>query len=88
MIKDGGLSFYHQITVVKNAWKNICTIFRSTFTKVPPNVVKYRSYKNLDENKFYHDLDHILIKGDINKAKDPYNKLAVLLKWWARSNEK
>ena len=40
-----------------------------------PKVVNNRSYKTSNENKFRHDLDQILIKGDIYKPKDPYNKL-------------
>ena len=57
----------------------VATIFRLTFIKLPPKVVKYRSYKNFDENKFCHDLDQILVKGDLFKAKDPYNKLTNIL---------
>ena len=61
-------------TGLSDCHKLVATIFRSTFIKLPPKVVKYRSYKNFDENKFCHDLDQILIKRDIYKAKDPYNK--------------
>ena len=59
--------------------KLVSTIFRSTFIKLPPKVAKYRSYKNVDENKFCLDLDQILIKGDIYKTKDPYTKLTNIL---------
>ena len=55
--------------------KLIATISRSTFIKILPKVIKCRSYKNFDDNKFYHDLDQILIKEDLYKAKDPCNKL-------------
>ena len=37
--------------------KLVAIIFRSTFTKFLPKVVKYGSYKNFKEGKFYHDLD-------------------------------
>ena len=53
---ETGLIDYHKL---------VATIFRSTCIKLPPKVVKYRSYKNFDENKFCHDPDQILIKGDI-----------------------
>ena len=66
-------------TGLSDCHKLVATIFRSTFIKLPPKVVKYRSYKNFDENKFCHDLDQILIKGDIYKVKDPYNKLTKIL---------
>ena len=58
-------------TRLSDCHKLVATIFRSTCIKLPPKVLKYRSYKNFDENKFCHDLDQILIKGDIYKAKDP-----------------
>ena len=61
------------------ASQKVFTIFRSTLIKLPPKVLKYRSYKNFDENKFCRDLDQILIKGDVNKAKDPYTKLTNIL---------
>ena len=65
-LRETGLSDCHKLVVI---------IFRSTFIKLPPKVVKYRSYKNFDENKFCYNLDQILIKGDLYKAKNPYNKL-------------
>ena len=61
-------------TGLSDCHKLVATIFRLTLIKLPPKVVKYRSYKNLDENKFCRDLDQILIKG-LYKVKDPYNKL-------------
>ena len=66
-------------TGLSDCHKLVATIFRSTYIKLPPKVLKYRSYKNFDENKFCHGLDQILIKGDIYKAKDPYNKLTNIL---------
>ena len=44
-------------TGLSGCHKSVATIFRSTFIKSPPKVVKYRSYKNFDENKFCRDLD-------------------------------
>ena len=66
-------------TGLSDCHKLVATIFRSTFIKLPPKVVKYRIYKNFYENKFCRDLDQILIKGDIYKAKDPCNKLTSIL---------
>ena len=39
-------------TGLSDCHKLVATIFRSIFIKLPPKVVKYRSYKNFDENKF------------------------------------
>ena len=66
-------------TGLSDCHKLVTTTFRSIFIKLPPKVVKYRSYKNSDKNKFCHDLDQILIKGDLYQAKDPCNKLANIL---------
>ena len=52
-------------TGLSDCHKLVATIFRSTFIKLPPKVVKYRSYKNFDENQFCRDLDQILIEGNI-----------------------
>ena len=49
-------------TGLSDCHKLVATIFRSTCIRLPPKVVKYRSYKNFDESKFCHDLDQILIK--------------------------
>ena len=43
-------------TGLSDSHKLVATIFRSTFIKLLTKVVKYRSYKNFDENKFWHDL--------------------------------
>ena len=52
-------------TGLSDCHKLVATIFRSRFIKLPSKVVKYRSYKSFDENKFCRDLDQILIKGNI-----------------------
>ena len=59
--------------------KFAATTFGLIFIKLPPKVVKYRSYKNFDESKFCRDLDQILIKRDLYKVKDPYTKLTNIL---------
>ena len=62
-------------TGLSDCHKLVATIFRSTFIKLPPKVVKCRTYKNFDEN----DLYQFLITGDIYRAKDPYTKLTNIL---------
>ena len=66
-------------TGLSNCHKLVATIFRLPFIEVPLKVVKYRSYKSFDGNKFCRDLDQIPIKGDLYKAKDPYDKLTNIL---------
>ena len=46
-------------TGLSDCYKLVATIFRSTLIKLPPKVVKYRSYKTFDENKFCRDLDQV-----------------------------
>ena len=48
-------------TELSDCHKLVATILDQHFFKLPPKVVKYRSYKNYDENKFWRDLDQILI---------------------------
>ena len=67
--------FIFRKTGLSDCLKLVATIFRSTFIKLPPKVVKYRTYKNFDEN----DLYQFLITGDIYRAKDPYTKLTNIL---------
>ena len=52
----------------------IVTTLRSTFIKLPPKTVKYRSYKNFNETVFLHELDQKLIQGDLYRSDDPYFK--------------
>ena len=52
----------------------VFTIFRSTFTRLPSKIIKYRNYKGLNENIFCHELDQTLLKGEIYKSEDPYYK--------------
>ena len=59
--------------------KLVATIFRLIFIKLQAKVVKYRIYKSFDNNKFCYNLDQILIKEDLYKANDPYNKLTNIL---------
>ena len=51
------------------------TIFRSTFIKLPPKIIRYRSYKTFNKQNFIHELDQKLIKDDICKIDYSYSKL-------------
>ena len=53
----------------------ILTTLKSTFIKLPPKTIKYRSYKNFNETVFLYELDQELIQGDLYRSDDPYFKL-------------
>ena len=48
------------------------TTLRSTFIKLPPKTVKYRSHKNFNEIVFLHELNQKLIQGDFDRSDNPY----------------
>ena len=50
---------------ISDQHKSILSFFGSYFTRIPPNTIKYRKYKNFDKNNFFHDLDQELLKGVI-----------------------
>ena len=62
-------------TRLSDCHKMVFTIFRSTFIRLPPKIIKYRNYKGFNENIFCHELDQTLLKSEIYKSKDPYSKL-------------
>ena len=66
-------------TGLSDCHKLVSTVFRSTFTKLPPNTVRYRSYKTYDKQNFFHELDQKLIQGDIYKTDDSYSKLTEIM---------
>ena len=66
IVCETGLSDCHML---------IATTLRSTFIKLSPKAVKYRSYKNFNETVFLHELDQKLIQGDLYRSDDPYFKL-------------
>ena len=57
----------------------ITTTLRSTFRKLPPKTVKYRSYKNFNKTVLLHELDRKLIQGDLYRPDDPYFKLTEII---------
>ena len=69
IVCETGLSDCHML---------IAATLRSTFIKLPPKTVKYRSYKNFNETVFLHELDQIFIQGDLHRSDDPYFKLTEL----------
>ena len=75
-------SFQKSVTTetgLSDCHKLVSTVFRSTFIKLPPKTIKYRSYKTYDKQNFLHELDQRLIQGDIYKTDDSYSKLTEIL---------
>ena len=66
-------------TGLSDCHKLVSTVFRSTFIKLPPKSVRYRSYKTYDKQNFLHELDQKLIQGDIYKTDDSYSKLTEIM---------
>ena len=66
IVPETGLSDCHML---------LATTLRSTFIKLSPKTVKYRSNKNFNETVFLHELDQKLIQGDLYRSDDPYFKL-------------
>ena len=66
-------------TGLSGCHKLVSTVFRSTFIKLPPKTVRYRSYKTYDKQNFLHELDQKLIQGDIYKTDDSYSKLTEIM---------
>ena len=58
----------------------IATTLRSTFRKLPPKTVKYRSYKNFNKTVLLHELHQELIQGgDLYRPYDPFFKLTEII---------
>ena len=66
-------------TGLSDCHKLVSTVFRSTFIKLPPKTVRYRSYKTYDKQNLLHELDQKLIQGDIYKTDDSYSKLTEIM---------
>ena len=66
IVCETGLSDCHML---------VATTLRSTFIKLPPKTLKYRSYKNFNEFTFLHELDQTLLQGELFTSNDPYSKL-------------
>ena len=62
-------------TGLSDCHKMVFTLFRSTFIRLPPKIIKYKTIKVLIKAFFCHELDQTLLKGEIYKSKDPYSKL-------------
>ena len=62
-------------TGLNDCHKMVIAIFRSTFVRLLPKIIKYRNFKGFNENIFCHELDLTLLKGEIYKSEDPYSKL-------------
>ena len=66
-------------TGLSDCHKLVSTFFRSTFVKIPPKIIKYRSYKTYDKQNFLHELDQRLIQRDIYETNDSYSKLTEIM---------
>ena len=44
-------------TGLSDCHKLVTTIFRSTFIKLPPKTIRYRSYKTFNKQNFVYELD-------------------------------
>ena len=62
-------------TGLSDCHKLVSTVFRSTFIKLRPKTVRYRTYKTYYKQNFLHELNQKLIQGDIYKTDDSYSKL-------------
>ena len=60
-----GLSDHHSL---------VCTMLKTTITKLKPVKVNYRSFKNFDESKFIKDLETKINKIDFSKPKNDFTK--------------
>ena len=50
--------------------KLILSVFRSYFSRIPPETIQYRKYKTFKEFSFLYELNQELLKGDIYKKKN------------------
>ena len=46
------LNLWHNTTGLSDFQKLVVTILRISFEPLPPKIIKYRNYKNFDEDKF------------------------------------
>ena len=51
------------------------TVLRSTFVKLPAKFIRHRSYKHFPENIFCHELNKVLIQGELYRSKDRPQKI-------------
>lgn len=67
-------------TGLSDCHKMIVTCLRAVFKKLPPKNINYRDYKNFDQDKFLHELDQEMIKGNFYNSDSPYNDFSKLFK--------
>ena len=80
MLTNKPKSFYKShsfVTGLSDCHRLIVSILRSSFQKLPPKFVIYRSQKNFHESNFLRDLDSKLIQEELYKScDDPYPKIS------------
>ena len=63
-VSETGLSDYHKL---------ITTFFKTNFSRLRPEVLSYRNYKNFNESKFLNDLNKTIITFDNENPNQNYN---------------
>ena len=80
MLSNKPKNFYKShsfVTGLSHCHNLIASILSTSFQKLPPKFVIYRSQKNFHESNFLHDLDSRLIQGKPYKnCEDPYTKMS------------
>ena len=80
---ETGLSDFHKLTV---------TVLKTSFRKMPPKIIKYRSYKNFSPANFHQELCLINMQNTSNDifvsaVMEILNRHAPLKKKYVRANE-
>ena len=57
----------------------IYTMFKTTYVKIPPKVIRYRCYKNFSDKLFYRDLEDILLGSTITNFDEFGNTFSEIL---------
>ena len=61
-------------TGLSDCHKMVVTFLKAHFKKLPPKKIRYRNYKNFDQNAFLYDLDQNMIKGKFYSELNSYNE--------------
>ena len=65
-------SFQNILTIetsISDSHKMVITVMKVFYKKQKPNIIQYRSYKNVDNQVFYRELKSELLKIDLNNAE-------------------
>ena len=56
-------------TGLSECYKMVFALFRSTFIRLSPKIIKYRNCNGFNENIFCHELNETLLKGEMYKSE-------------------